>query len=449
MYMRKFLFLTGLMFPFCILLEAQSLQYDIFTGTAPAGFIQKEKGKRLLYEKKDGNTFCQLHLWPAQKGSADPEANFMTDWNYFAGQQYGIKDAPEKQKEKHNGWEVVTGAGQATMNGIPFIVTVSTFTQQNISWCAITLLNDAKYTAAIDQFLLTLKADPAKFKDASGPATNTVTPATNPIAVLPGISKYTTNFDDGWQSTPLMDYVKVVKAGTEIRLYYIDSRLDDARPNTIDAPAYYWSKYVSPFFNVPNPQKWSGVQYPVIYFMEGQATDKQTGRSCYVAIKIIYEGGARPVVVIASDQNSYRQQFPHPNDLNRMLSYNKFAITTKDVIGHWSKTGGGGVEYYNAYTGGYTGMSAISTTDEFTFSSNNNYSSVHNSANTNNGGTQFSALKYNGKYTVSDWELLAANRVGGKTKKFYAQLEAVKGGSILILTDSDYEPLKYTLFKTK
>jgi hypothetical protein len=447
--MRKIVLLAGLLFTACHALNAQALKYDIFTGSAPAGFIQKEKGKRLLYEKRDGNTFCQIHVWPAQKGSSDPDANFSTDWNYFGVQQYGIKEAPEKEKVKHNGWDVVTGGGQSTMNGIPFIVTVSTFTQQDISWCVLTLLNDEKYTNAVDAFLLTLKTDISKFKRPSGPVNNPAAPNANPAAIMPGISKYTTNFDDGWQATPLTDYVRVIKGNTEIRLLYIDSKLDDARPNTIDAPEYYWSKYVTPYFNVAQPQKWSGVEYPVIYFMEGNAVNRQTGKSCYVALKIVYEGGARPILAISSDAASYRQQFPHPNDLNRMQAYNKFAVTAKDVIGQWNKSGGGGVEYYNAYTGTYAGMSALSTTDEFTFSGNGSYNSVHNSANTNSGGTQFAALKYNGKFSTTDWELLASNRVSGKTKKFLAQFIAVKNGYLLQLTDSDYLPLVYTLFKVK
>lgn len=448
--MRKIVFGPLVLLYLPVLLQAQSMQYDILTGKAPAGFIQKEKGKRLIYEKKDGTTFCQLHIWPAQRGSADPEANFKTDWNYFAVQQYGVKTEPEKDLQPHNGWQVVSGAGLGEMNGAQFIVAVSTFTQQDISWCAVALFNDEKYTGTIDQFLMGITADIRKFKGTAVPpavtnTNNTVTPGAAPK----GLTKTTTNFDDGWQAKPAADYVQVKKGNTEIRLYYVNDQLDNARPNTIDAPEYYWSKYIAPYFHVPNPQKWSGVEYPVIYFMEGKATNKQTGSPCFVAIKIIYEGGARPVVVIAPDQNTYRQLFPHPNDLNRMLAYNKFAITANDVVGHWSKAGGGGVEYYNAYTGTYAGMSAISTTDEFTFNANGTYSSVHNSASTNNGGTQFAALKYNGRFTVTDWELTATNRVSGKPKKFFAQMEAVKGGYILILTDSDYQPLRYTLFKTK
>lgn len=132
-----------------------------------------------------------------------------------------------------------------------------------------------------------------------------------------------------------------------------------------------------------------------------------------------------------------------------MLSYNKFGVTKNDIIGTWSKTGGGGVEYYNAYTGNYTGMSAISSTDEFIFNTNDTYISTHRAANTNTGSTTFSGLDYKGNYSVNTWELMVTNRVGGKTKKFWCQLMAVKNGYILILTDSDYEPLKYVLFKKK
>lgn len=49
-------------------------------------------------------------------------------------------------------------------------------------------------------------------------------------------------------------------------------------------------------------------------------------------------------------QAAFRQQFANPNDLDRMLSYNKFGVTAKDLPGIWVRNAGGGVEYYNAYT---------------------------------------------------------------------------------------------------
>jgi|CXWL01.1.fsa_nt_gi hypothetical protein len=428
--------------------NAQTKQYDIFSFTPPATFKLKEEKQRLVYEKREGNSFCQLHIWPAQQGSSDPAANFKTDWEYFAAKPYSLTEPPATQTEKQNGWDVVTGASQATMDEITFIVAVSTFTQNDISWCAISIFNDEKYAAVIDKFLLGVKADSRKMvRKPNQPTQQNNIPISN--SNTGGITKSTTNFDDGWSATPTNDYVKVTKAGTEIRLHYTDKALDDARPNTIDAPEYYWSKYVEPYFNVSNPEKWSGVQYPVIYFMQGNATDKKTGKACFVAIKIVYSGGARPIVVIAPNQSSYQQQFPHPNDIDPMLNSNRFAVTATDIIGTWKGGGGGGVEYSNVYSGTYAGMSAVSSTDEFTFNTNGTYSSTYRSASMNNGGAQFGGQDFNGNFSVTDWSITASNRYKGKTTKYNAQLIAVKNGFLLYMSDLDNSSMNYTLFKSK
>ncbi|HQX55717.1 MAG TPA: hypothetical protein PLP07_07305 [Pyrinomonadaceae bacterium] len=262
-----------------------------------------------------------------------------------------------------------------------------------------------------------------------------------------GIAKYITGFDDGWKAVPDADYVRVTRNDTEVRLFYVNKEWDDSRPNTVEPNDHYWSRTVTPYFNVSNAQNWSGVEYPVIYFRQADAVDKQTGKRLFVTMKIVYDGGARVIVTAAPNKPAYQQQFAHPNDLNRMLNYNKFAVAAQDLAGTWTGGGGGGVEYYNAY--GYQGMSAISTSDEFVFAANGSYQSTHNSANMSGGGARFAKLQYRGQFTVGDWDLTATNRVSGKAKKFWAQFQAVRGGFLLILTDSDYEPLRYTLFKKR
>jgi len=424
--------------------------YDIFSFTPPKGYKLVEQGKRVLYQQKDDSTFCQIHLWPAQQGSSDPNANFKTDWDYFAGNQYKIGDPANKQNEKMGGWDVVTGVGVAAVEGMQFMVSVSTFTQKDLSWCIVTLFNDEKYTSDIDAFVGSIVTDVTKFKRTNTtqqqPAHTAQNQQNNSGS---GITKSTTNFDDGWTATITSGYVKLIKAGTELRLHYIDPSLDDARPNTIDAPEYYWSKYIDPYFTTSNLQKWSGVQYPVIYHMQANAIDKKTGKACFVAIKIVYSGGARPIVVIAPDQNSYQQQFPHPNDIDPMLNANRFAVTAGDIVGTWKGSGGGGVEYYNVYSGTYAGMSAVSSTDEFIFNGNGTYQSTYRSASTNNGGTQFGGQDFKGKFSVTDWTITATNRYQGKTTVYKAQLIAVKGGCLLYMEDSENSSMKYTFYKSK
>jgi hypothetical protein len=144
-------------------IQAQQKKYDIFSFAPPAKFLLREQKQRVVYEKKEGNTFCQLQLWPAQQGSSDPQANFKTGWDYFAGNPYKIGEPKEKQMEKQSGWDIVTGVGVAEIDGIQFIVSVSTFTQGHVSWCAITQFNDEKYTADIDKFLRSVNADVKKF----------------------------------------------------------------------------------------------------------------------------------------------------------------------------------------------------------------------------------------------------------------------------------------------
>jgi hypothetical protein len=422
--------------------HAQQQRFNIFTYTPPTGFAVKKSAERILLEKVEGNKYCQLYLWKAINSNAGAEQNFKNDWAHFVTTPYKVGEPAQKKTGQVKGWEVITGAATGQYGNASLTTVVATYTAGNTSYCINAVFNDMKYAGIIGDFIERVEAT----NQHNNPATP-VPPVNGNSTGSMNISIATTNFNDGWSATPKTDYVQVTKQQTEIRLYYVNTALENSRPNTVDPPEFYWSNIIAPAFNAGSPEKWSGVQYPVIYFMQGDAVDKQTGKRCFVAMKVIYEGGARVVVTVTPDRSSYEQQFPHPNDLNRMLNYNKFAVTTKDVLGTWTKNGGGGVEYYDAYTGNYAGMSALSTSDEFVFTNNGSYQSTHNSANMNSGGTKFAAIKYNGKYTVSNWELMATNRVSGKTKKFWCQLEAVKGGYLLILTDSDYEPLRYVLFR--
>lgn len=429
------------------IVKAQSKKnFDIFSYNAPYGFTLKEDAGKIFFEKIEGSSYCQLYLWPAiaTRGSADK--NFEKDWNDFATRPYNVAAPETKEIKSFAGWELVIGAARGTYNNIQFVISIATYTKSEITYTIVTVLNDKKYSEATQSFIASVIPNEKKFvrNNKTTQQNNTIITNTGTIS----ISKPITNFDDGWVAKALTSYVQLTKAGTEIRLHYIDKALDDAKSNMIDAPEYYWSKYVEPYFNVPSPQKWSGVEYPIIYFMQGKATDRQTGSSCFVAIKIIYSGGARPIVVIAPNQNSYQQQFPHPNDLNKMLDRNKFAVTAKDINGTWKGSGGGAVDYYNVYSGNYASSHSLSTSDEFTFNSNGTYNSVYRSANINGSNAQFGGQDFKGNYSVTDWQVTMTNRMYSKTTKFYAQLIAVKGGHLLYLEDPD-RSINYTLYKSK
>ena len=446
-------FFTCYLFLLCSLfLSAQQKQsFDIFSYKAPTGFVIKDNTSKLFLNKTEGKNYCQLFLYPAVTGEKDTEKDFIKNWDFFArNPSQKINDPETKETNLVNEWQNIFGAAKGVYGRQAFAITVSTFTKEDITYCIAAVFTDKKFIPIAQQFIAGVVPDETKFKPAENniAAENVTAQNTRPFTKN-SITKLNTHFDDGWQSTAQQDYVNVTKAAIEVRLHYTDKALDDARPNTIDAPEYYWSKYVAPYFTVSNLQKWSGVQYPVIYHIQANAVEKQTGKVCFVAIKIVYNGGARSIVIIAPNQSTYEQQFPNPNNIDPMLNANRFAITESDIIGTWKGSGGDAVEYYNAYSGTYAGMSAVSSTDEFTFNSNGTYSSTYRSASMNNSGAQFGGQDFKGNFSVTDWSITATNRYKGKTTTYKAQLIAVKGGYLLYLEDTNNAAMNYTLFKAK
>lgn len=434
-------------------IQGQELKsFDIFSYSSPSGFVMKDNKDKLFYQKSDGKNYCQILLFPSVYSLSDVDKDFTKNWDFFArNPEESIVDPEVREKDSINGWQMVFGAARGTFDKNMFAITLSTFTKDSISYYIAAVFTDKAFIPVVQEFTASVVPDEKKFVRSLNKETDKVfsTVSTPQTFGNGGITKSTTTFDDGWTAYALSDYVKLTKAETELRLHYIDKALDDARPNTIDAPEYYWSKYVEPYFTVSDPQKWSGVQYPVIYHIQGNAVEKATGKSCYVAIKIVYGGGARPIVVITPNQTIYQQQFPHPNDIDPMLNANRFAISAQDIIGTWKGSGGGGVEYYNAYSGTYAGMSAVSSTDEFIFNTDGTYKSTYRTASMNSGSAKFGGQDFKGTFSVTDWSITATNRYEGKTTPFNAQLIAVKGGYLLYMSDPGNSSMNYTLFKTK
>lgn len=113
------------------------------------------------------------------------------------------------------------------------------------------------------------------------------------------MTKHNTSFADGWAGTVRPDDVEVTRAGLEVRFHHPDDAREKARRNTVGVPEWYWSRRVTPAFGVEAPRTWAGVQYPVIYLREGSAVDRRTGEPCWVAMKVVHQGGARVVVAVA------------------------------------------------------------------------------------------------------------------------------------------------------
>jgi hypothetical protein len=427
--------------------QSQTQRFDILSYTSPTGFVLKEKTKRLLLQKSDANTFCVLQVWPAQQGSADPQANFKTDWDYFAGKQYNIGEPKETQTEQQSGWDIVTGVGTAEVDGAAFLVSVSTFTNGNVSWCAITQFNDEKYAADIEKFFTSIKADIKKFKRKTNPpaAGNTVNNAgSKPVSN--GFHFTTTNFDDGWVATPREDWVEATKGNSKVLIHYPNKKADEYNPDGDAALRNAWNVLVATrYSSATNMFFKSGYTFESTPdYGAAEMTDNATGKRVYVVLykRTYYNGNNKYVEIIAPSQAVFEQQFGSYetnkanktwNVLNNLQEKNKFAVAPSDLKGTWTTDFGAAISYVYVATGLFAGMDTHSSAESFECTGSGAYKWELNVASGQVGNMKFQQAKAAGTVTVPDNWHVQFSDIEGKPRRYEASFSCIKGLRILWL----------------
>jgi hypothetical protein len=271
-------------------------------------------------------------------------------------------------------------------------------------------------------------------------------PATNTIR---GFKFTVTNFNDGWNASETPDYVLISKDKINVRIYFAVEMTEQMRPPVTEARYYFWNLLVVPQFTILNKWEWKEQgSYFQSDYLYAEAIEKSTGSNCFIGMDISFSSGiATPVLVIAPDKQTYESQFSNPDNLKKMLGYNRFAVASSDLTGTWVGGDNVAASYYSTVTGNFAGMNFISMSDEFTFSANGDYTSKHSGASGMIGNTTTYNQKYNGKATVTNWEIILPNRWEGKTDTFEAWFEAVKGGRVLRLVNKQATGIKYALVK--
>ncbi|MBW7839159.1 MAG: hypothetical protein H3C36_05905 [Chitinophagaceae bacterium] len=273
------------------------------------------------------------------------------------------------------------------------------------------------------------------------------------IPAQTGFTFHTTNWDDGWVSTIQSDRVVVTKGAVKVYVYFPIAHNDETRRQGRD---YYWDNYIAKEFRILTKQYQDKGEVMGMFqppYIEGQAIDPATGRNCFLGFHVSSGSGIMyPTLVVAPDAATLWATFPKANDLNSsdisvMRNYNKFAIAQSDLTGTWDGGDFGAMNYYNAYSGNYLGMSAVAMSDEFTFNADGTYSSKHSGGSGMVGSMQTYSQNYKGKATVSNWEIILPGRYGGKTSTYYAYFEIVNGGRVLHLQDKQYSGTKYALIR--
>lgn len=434
-----------LLFAFNIFAQ-QTEKFDIVSYTTPSGWQKTGNSDAtfLTTEDKTKNVYCSITIFRAFASKGDSITNFNVAWNSLVTDSFKLLTLPQMSAPANdNGWTIESGAAAYEKNGAKGMLMLITTSGGEKMVNILVLTNTDAYQNQVSSFLESIKLPAAAASQnniqQSQPQNNAASSSLN------AITKSTTNFSDGWTATVQPDYVVVTKGNFRVFLCYQIPINDQMRQAGIGE--YFWNNYAQTLFSVaPAAVKRDDVLG--IDFAEGNAIDKQNGKSVFVAMSVLrQDGNAKVVVAAAPDRQTYYNQFPRAENLGAMANSNRFAVTQTDLVGDWDGRNAPFVQMYNIYTGNAAGLNVASLSDHFKFGGNGSYTSEHSAATGMVGSQKFSELKFSGRFQTSDWEMTLTNRENGKTSVYSAYFEAVKGGRILHLTDKQYSGMQYHLFK--
>lgn len=444
---------------------AQRQTFDITSFSPPNGWKNETTDFATSFVKTNSISrgWCRLSLYKSIKSSGDPLTDFNSEWKGLVSKDFPESPVPTPRASSENGWTIEAGASNFKFNNEEAVALLSTISGYGVEVSIVVLYNNNEFLNDVESFLGTLDlqkpaaaSEPEKEvkeektqtvtapSSSASPLTITATPGKN------GISLSTTNFDDGWVAQPFADYVKVTKGNMVVLLHYA-IEITDAMRDTNDVNGTLWNMVMASRYQLSNVRKYDngGPCYFCIDFFEANAVDNASGKSCYVALRIVKNNGiARCIEIIASSEQAMKEALPTQEKIEALLNYNKFAVTEADVVGTWEESSGSYVNMYNSYTGTYAGMSAATSANKFIFKAGGLYESTHKGAYGMVGNMKAYDQKYNGASKVTNWDITLTNQFEGKTKVYWAQFEAVRGGRVLHIANKEYKGENYHLVKT-
>lgn len=412
--------------------------FDLVSFEVPKGWKKATGNGSVNYSITHKEQYAKLIVYKSIPGTGDLNTDFEKEWNDLVAVPYKTSAAPELTEDNlPNDWKIKSGTSAFSFNGSQSVVILMTAISKGNKISLVFLTNSDTYMGALETI-----GNSLQFKKAKAITGNTIATTNNQPKISSSYTFNTSNFDDGWISTVQNDYVLVEKNNNSVYLNFsVPYNASQFSGTGIRDAEYYWDNYVTKLFTVKSKQFNDGSSMALKPpYMEGYASDKRNGKSCFIGMYLLIVPNAVNVIIgTAPDETSFRKLFPKANDpfgsdLAAMMRYNKFAIAVNDIIGKWQN---GNTQtahwYYVSPAGyeGYAGMTLAATSATFQFNTNGTYISIHNGATGAVGNMNTFQQEYKGTYTVSNWVISATNRYGGKTDKFDASFIAVRGGRIL------------------
>ena len=428
---------------------AQEQNFDMFRFSPPKGWKKQAMENATWYSTTNNatQTWCQLMLVRSTVSKGSAAADFESEWKQLvvdAYKEYGIADLPlEQEMNTMNGWEQRNAMGKFLFNKDTATVVLITFSDGQRCGSIKILTNSKSYGKEIGDFLESIQP-----QSSAANAGKKHTPVVESVqSVSDGYTFTTTNFDDGWTSVVKEDWVEATKNNVKVLLHYPRAENSKYYSNREEERRLFWDLLVAPrYSNLRQFEDWPSNLPETAYFSGGFLTDNTTGKEVWVTL--FSKGKSGWIEIITPDKNTFVQTFgirdPHFyytdwEPLLKLSGFNRFAVGEKDLTGKWSNEFQGSTNYYNLYTGLYTGSNTFASRQHFEFRENKTY---HWDLVIANGGAG-SVMKVDQTKASGTWKMannwqVWFSEIERSQKTYNAYFSCFKGGRILWLQDVSY-----------
>ncbi|MEO6589491.1 MAG: hypothetical protein ABIP06_09320 [Pyrinomonadaceae bacterium] len=434
---------------FSVGISAQKTEtFDIISFKTPNGW-QKEASQNAVQlgveDSATGGT-CLITMFKPLPGSSDSKVNFESAWEAVVKETVSVSGKPQMQLPmSENGWTAESGLAQYETGGRKGVVLLVTISGQDKMVNILILTNTDKFQQEIAAFLESvdlpkIKAVPVESKN-------------NPIEITQPARKSdfqfsTSNFDDGWTSTEQEDWVLVTKGNTKVLIHYPNQAADKYNSVVLDGLKNAWDILVAPRYSSASNMQFRPITgWQSIEFAEAEMVEKGTGKAVYVVLfKMGYSNGCgRYLEFITANKSAFEEEFGEYQGktygwekMEKMATYNKFAVAPSDLKGKWTNKFSRMIQYANIYTGADAGANTQASAENFEFGAGNTYKWDLGVASGMVGNIKFQSVKSSGKFAVpNNWQVTFSS-IEGKPRTFNASFSAVKGARILWLDNTAF-----------
>jgi hypothetical protein len=430
---------------------AQKQTFDITTFTPPKGWKKQPAESAIQFTKEDAatGTYCLITLFKALPGTANSRENFDLAWTSVVKEMVTVSTPPEMQASSiEKGWEAQSGYAPFEKEGTKGVVVLVTSTGFEKMVSIIRLTNTDVYEKEMTAFLesISLKKPAGGTVKINKPITNPVKPQpTKPTAKSDGFAFTTTNFDDGWTSTVQEDWVEVIKGNMKVLIHYPNKKADTYNSVLMDGLKNAWNILVAPRYSSASNFEFKPITgWQSIEFAEADMVENITNKSVHVVLfKMNYSNGnGKYLEFITANKSAFEQEFGayHQTtsgweNMEKMASYNKFAVAASDLTGKWTNDFSGAIQYVNAATGFDSHMATHASVENFLITAGNTYKWDLGVAGGNVGNIKFQSVKSSGKLSMTgNWKANFSD-IEGKPRTYNVYFSCIKGLRILWLDE--------------